>query len=73
MNQDLNDGNLINKGFLIRVEELQKNSKINPYLNHVPILQLLKTPKNFWFSSVFRGYKIGTLAGNELISGPHFY
>ena len=40
---------------------------LNPFLANVPILYPLKTPENLWFSGVFRGYKIGTLAGNGLI------
>ena len=31
---------------------------------NVPILYPLKTPENLWFSGVFRGYKIETLAKN---------
>ena len=38
----------------------------NPYLASVPILYPLKTPENLWFSGVFRGYKMGTLARNGL-------
>ena len=41
-------------------------SSINPFLAKVPILYPLKTPENLWFSGVFRGYKIGTLARNGL-------
>ena len=41
------------------------NSK--PFLSNVPILNPLKTPKNQKFSGVFRGYKMGTLAGNRLL------
>ena len=44
----------------------KQNVKINPFLANVPILYPLKTPENLWFSGVFRGYKIGTLAGNLL-------
>ena len=33
-------------------------------LVNVPILYPLKTPENFWFSGVFRGYKMETLARN---------
>ena len=35
-------------------------SDVNPFLTNIPTLQL-------WFSSVIRGYKIGTLARNGLI------
>ena len=38
-----------------------------PFLANVPILYPLKTPENQRFSSVFRRYKIGTLARNELM------
>ena len=40
---------------------------VSPFLAKVAILHPLKTPGNQRFSGVFRGYKIGTLAGNELI------
>ena len=38
----------------------------NPFLANVPILYHLKTPKNLWFSSVFRRYKMGTFVRNRL-------
>ena len=38
----------------------------NPFLVNVLILHLLKTPENRRFSSVFRGYKMGTLTRNWL-------
>ena len=38
---------------------------LNPFLTNVPLLYPLKTPENHWFSGVFRGYKIGTLARNR--------
>ena len=41
---------------------------INLFLANILILCLLKTPENFWFSGVFRGYKMGILARNELTS-----
>ena len=41
-------------------------TKLNPFLANVPFFYLLKTPENLWFSGVFRGYKIGTLARNGL-------
>ena len=41
---------------------------INPFLAYVPILYPLETPENLWFSGVFKGYKMGTLAKNGLIS-----
>ena len=40
--------------------------QINPILANVPILYPLKRPENLWFSSVFREYKMGTLARNGL-------
>ena len=45
------------------------NLLINPFLANVPILYHLKTPENLWFSGVFRGYKMGTLARNGLKEG----
>ena len=39
---------------------------LNSFLVKVPILYSLKTPQNLWFSSVFRGYKMGTVARNVL-------
>ena len=38
----------------------------NLLLANIPILCPLKTPENLWFSGVFGGYKIGTLASNGL-------
>ena len=40
---------------------------VNPFLLKVAILYLTKTTENRRFSGVFRRYKIGTLAGYELI------
>ena len=40
---------------------------VNPFLLKVAILYLTKTTENQRFSGVFRRYKIGTLAGSELI------
>ena len=34
----------------------------NPFLANMPILYPQKTPENLPFASVFRGYKMGTLA-----------
>ena len=39
---------------------------LNPFPANVPIIYPVKTPENLWFSCVFRGYKMGTLAGNGL-------
>ena len=41
--------------------------EVNPFPASVPVLYPLKTLENLWFSGVFRGCKIGTLAGNGLI------
>ena len=38
----------------------------NTFLANVLILYPLKIPDNLWFSGVFRGYKMGTLARNGL-------
>ena len=43
-----------------------KLALFNPYLANVPILYHLKIPENLWFSGVFRGYKMGSLARNGL-------
>ena len=41
---------------------MQKIKKtLHPFLPNVPLLCPLKTPKNLWFSDVFRRYKKGTL------------
>ena len=45
---------------------LQPKLAVNPFLVNVPILYPLKTQKKDLFSSVFRGYKVRTLARNEL-------
>ena len=39
---------------------------ISPFLANVPVLYSLQTTENLWFSGVSRGYKMGTLARNEL-------
>ena len=41
-------------------------SLLNLFPANVPILYPLKTPENQRFSGIFRGYKMGTLAGNGL-------
>ena len=41
---------------------------VNPFLANVPILHPLKTQEKLWFSSVFRGYRMRTLAKNLLIN-----
>ena len=40
---------------------------VNSFLSSIPILYPRKTPENIWFSSVFRGYKMATLAKNGLM------
>ena len=44
----------------------ERQHLLNPFLANIPILYPLKTPENRWFSGVFKGYKIGTLATNGL-------
>ena len=39
----------------------------NPFLSNVLILQPLKTSENIWFNGVFRGYRIGALARNNVV------
>ena len=51
----------------LRPTKITLNSPLNPFLANFPILYSLKTPENLWFSGVFRGYKMGTLARNESI------
>ena len=43
---------------------------LNSVLANAPISYVLKTPENLWFSGVFRGYRMGTLARNGLM---HFF
>ena len=45
---------------------LRTGNYLNPFPVNVPILYPLKTPENQKFFGVFRGYKMGTLARNEL-------
>ena len=40
-------------------------SLVNSFLANVPILHPLKKPESLWFSGVFKGCKIRTLAKNE--------
>ena len=47
----------------------QCNISMNTFLTNVPILYPLRTQKNLWFSSVFKGYSMGTLARSMLTSG----
>ena len=42
-------------------------SRTDPFMANIAILYPLKTPENLWFSGVFRGYKMGTLARNGSI------
>ena len=39
---------------------------LNSFLGNVPIVDLLEISENQRFSGVFRGYKMGTSAKNEL-------
>ena len=39
---------------------------INPFLVNIHIIYPLKTPKNLWFSGVFRRYKMRALTRNKL-------
>ena len=41
-------------------------TETNPFLAKVPILFSLQVPESLWFFGVFRVYKMGTLARNEL-------
>ena len=43
-------------------------SNFNLFITNAPILYPLKTQDNIWFSGFFRGYKMGTLAGNGLLN-----
>ena len=46
----------------------------NTFLANVPILYPLWTPENQWFTGVFRGLKMGTIAINMLIiSGSAYF
>ena len=45
----------------------------NPFVASVPILYLLKTPENIRFSVFFRGFIMGALARNKLISFFHVW
>ena len=40
----------------------------NTFLANASILYPLKSPENLWFSGIFRGYKMGILVRNGLIS-----
>ena len=55
----------------VLTKNIYNSEKINPFLANVPILYPLKTPENQRFS-VFRRYKLGTLATNGLIQEPVF-
>ena len=47
--------------------KILNHSVINPFQANIPILYPLKTTENLYFSGIFRGYKMGTLAWNGLI------
>ena len=58
-------GNVVNKlTFVVHFHDTVNRRYFNPFQASVPILYPLKTPKSLWFSGVFRGYKMGTLAWN---------
>ena len=63
---ELNKENYLSVSVLFHVSKIFERIVFNPFLANVPILCPLKTPENFWFSGVFRGYKMGTLARNGL-------
>ena len=48
-------------------------NELNSFPANAPILYCLETPENLRFSGIFRGYKIGTLAGNGLSELINFY
>ena len=50
--------------FFDRLNVLLLIKTLNHIQANVPILYPLKRPENLWFSGVFRGYKIRTLARN---------
>ena len=41
-----------------------KTGLVNSVQSNAPFIDSPKTPKNHWFSGVFRGYKMGTLIRN---------
>ena len=43
-----------------------RGDQFNPFPANVAVLNPLKTQENLWFFGVFRGNKMGTLAGNGL-------
>ena len=47
---------------------LLSKSLVTRVLASVPNLYPLKIPENFWFSGIFRVYKVRTLARNGLIN-----
>ena len=63
---ELSKENYLPVRVLFHVSKIFERVVFNPFLANVPILYPLKTPENFWFSGIFRGYKIGTLARNGL-------
>ena len=57
----------------VNIMKVFKHWFLNSFLPSVPNLYPLKTPENFWFlnlwfSDIFRGYKMGTLARNGFAS-----
>ena len=51
---------------LIRITELGSSFVLAHFWLVFPFCTPLKIPENLWFSAVFREYKMGTLARNEL-------
>ena len=51
--------------FLVEIKKIQ--ATFNSSLTNATILYSLKTLENLWFSGVFRGYKMGTLARNRFL------
>ena len=59
----------IKTGFIFFFFQFQYDKRLpKPFLTDASILYPLKTSENLWFSGVFRGYKMGTLVKNGLIS-----
>ena len=49
-----------------KIKIFLNQNMFNLFAANAPILYPLKATENLWFSVVFRGYKMGTLAGNRL-------
>ena len=55
-------------GFVLSHSTGQELAYIDPFLANVPTLYPLETPGNQTVSSIFRGYKMGIMARNYLIT-----